>query len=89
MKYGYREVRRIYADDLRNLCIAKGWYTRGCTGDYEVLLYNMAEAKHNISTDDIVEIAQDIMEHSEETDQDFTSVCFDIAKIALTFFEEV
>ncbi|MCQ4866936.1 hypothetical protein [Blautia sp.] len=29
MKHGYREVRRISADSLRELCIAKRWYTRG------------------------------------------------------------
>ena len=47
----------------------------------------MAEGKENITTDDIVEIAQDITEHSD-TDQEITSICFDIARIAITFFEE-
>lgn len=87
MKHGYKEVRRISADSLRNLCTAKNWYTRGNTEEYSHLLYNMAERKDNITTDDIVEIAQDIMEHSD-TDQKFTSICFDIARIAVTFFEE-
>lgn len=88
MKYGYKEVRRISADSIRNLCITKNWYTRGNTEEYSYLLYEMAERKDNITTDDIVEIAQDIIEHSN-TDQEFTSICFDIARIAVTFFEEV
>lgn len=87
MKYGYREIRKIHADSLRNLCIAKNWHTRGNNEEYGHLLYDMAEGKENITTDDIVEIAQDITEHSD-TDQEITSICFDIARIAVTFFEE-
>lgn len=88
MKYGYREIRKIHADSLRNLCIEKNWYTSGNCTEYSHLLYEMASGKENITTDDIVEIVQDIIEHSE-TDQEFTSVCFDVARIAVTFFEEV
>lgn len=88
MKYRYKEIRKIHADSLRNLCIAKNWYTRGNTEEHSHLLYDMAERKDNITTDDIVEIAQDIIENSN-TDQEFTSICFDIARIAVTFFEEV
>lgn len=67
MKYGYREIRRISAGSLRNLCIANNWYTRGNNPGYDHLLYGMAGS----------------------TDQEFTSICFDIAKIAVTFFKEV
>ena len=55
---------------------------------YNHLLYDLADDKENITTEDIVEIAQDIMEHSN-TDQELTSICFDVARIANTFFEEV
>ena len=88
VKYRYREIRKIHANSLRNLCNAKNWYTRGNTEEYSNLLYDMTENKENITTDDIVEIAQDIIEHSN-TDQELTSICFDIARIAVTFFEEV
>lgn len=88
MKYGYKEVRRIFADDLRNLCIEKGWYTRGDGKAYAHLLIGKAQDKENITTDDIVEIAQDIIDHSD-TDQEITSIMFDVARIAVTFFEEV
>ena len=83
-----REIRRISLHDLRNLCIEKDWYTKGDNEDYNRLLINLADDKENITTDDIVEIAQDIMAHSE-TDQELTSICFDVARIAITFFEEV
>lgn len=88
MKSRYREVRRIYSEKLRNLCIKNRWYTRGDCKAYGHLLYNLAEEKENITTDDIVEIAQDILEHSD-TDQELTSICFEVARIAVTFFEEV
>ena len=87
MKYGYREIRKISVNDLRNLCIAKRWYTRGDNEEYNHLLNELAGNKENITTDDIVEIALDIMQHSN-TDQDLTSICFDVARIAVTFFEE-
>ena len=88
MKKRYTEVRIIFADDLRNLCITKGWYTRGADKEYSHMLHVLAAEGKNITTEDIVEIAEDIMEHSD-TDQELTSICFDIAKIAVTFFEEV
>lgn len=88
MKHGYKEVRKIREDDLRNLCIAKRWYTRGDNTAYNHLLNDLAGDKENITTDDIVEIALDIMEHSN-TDQELTSICFDVAGIAVAFFEEV
>lgn len=88
MKYGYREVRRISAESMRGLCISKGWYTRGTSEDYRHLLVDLVDNKENITTDDIVEIATDVIEHSN-TAQEFESVCFDIARIAITFFEEV
>lgn len=88
MKYGYREIRKIRGDDLRNLCIANCWYTRGDNAAYNHLLNDLAGDKENITTDDIVEIAMDILKHSN-TDQELTSICFDVARIAVTFFEEV
>lgn len=87
MKYGYREIRKIHADSLRNLCIAENWYTKGDNEAYKHLLLDLADRKRNITTDDIVEIAQDIMEHSD-TDREFTGICFEVARIAVTFFEE-
>ena len=81
-----REIRKLYWDDLRNLCIRKGWYTKGTSTEYETML-NMSE-KENIATEDIVAIAQDIMDHSDDDKMELTSYCFEIAKICNTFFEE-
>ena len=88
MKKEYKEIRQINADSLRRLCISKRWYAGGDNAAYNRLLYDLADDKENITTEDIVEIAQDIMEHSN-TDQELTSICFDVARIANTFFEEV
>lgn len=88
MKHEYREVRKIRVDDLRNLCIKNRWYTRGDNAAYNHLLNDLAGDKENITTDDIVEIAMDILKHSN-TDQELTSICFEVARIAVTFFEEV
>ena len=82
------EIRKIDAESLRKLCVARRWYTRGDNAAYNHLLNDLEEGKENITTDDIVEIALDIMEHSN-TEQELTSICFDVARIAVTFFEEV
>lgn len=84
----YKEIRKISAEGLRGLCISKNWYTRGTCKEYEHLLYGLAEEKQNITTDDIVEIAEDIMEHSS-TEHTLEGICFEVARIAITFFEEV
>lgn len=42
MEHVYREVRKIRIDDLRNLCIAKCWYTRGGNAAYNHLLNDLA-----------------------------------------------
>lgn len=80
-----KEVRKLYGDDLRRLCIKKGWYTLGYAEEYENLL-NMA-VKDNITTDDIVAMATDIKNHSE-TDYEVKSICFEIARICYSNFED-
>lgn len=86
-KYGYVEVRKLYADNLRSLCISKNWYTRGNVSEYENL-FSMCD-KENITTDDIVEIATDIMSHSYDPERPFTSYAFEVARICTTFIEEI
>lgn len=84
----YKEVRIITAESLRQLCMKNNWYTRGYCRDYEHLLYDLADSKKNVTTDDIVAMAVDIMEHSEPGEM-VSSICMEIASIACTFFEEV
>jgi hypothetical protein len=83
-----QEVRTLDADDLRQLCIKYKWYTKGNNEEYSNLLYNMA-SKENLSTNDIVAMAKDIMEHSSNIEHELTSICYEIAKRCIVYFEEV
>lgn len=99
MKYGYKEVRRLHSTDLRALCIREDWYTGGTNEEYARLM-EMTE-KENITTDDIVEIATDIIEHSDSavkaikesagltTGEIYTHFMFLIAEACHTFFTEI
>ena len=97
MKYGYREVRMLDSGDLRALCIKNDWYIGGTIAEYENLI-SMTE-KENITTDDIVEIATDIIEHSETAKAKFEEasggedfylhVMYLIAKACYTYFETI
>ena len=86
----YREIRKISANALRQLCIDHDWYTAGDNDEYGHLLYDLANDKENLTTADIIEIASNIMEHSDLNDDcTIESIAFDVAKIANVFFEEV
>ena len=97
MKYGYKEVRMLDSGDLRALCIKKDWYTGGTIAEYENLM-QMTE-RENITTDDIVEIATDIIEHSETAKAKFEKasggedfylhVMYLIAEACYTYFERI
>lgn len=81
-----KEKRMLCMYDLRNLCIEKNWYTHGDTEEYSKLL-NMAEAE-NVTTEIIVEMAENIKSHSDVGEYDLASICFEIAEICHTVFEE-
>lgn len=95
-KYGYKEVRQLSASDLRALCIEENWYTGGTNEEYYNLMTKTE--KENITTDDIVEIAGDIVEHSETARKQFEQstggedfylhVMYLIGRKCYTFFEE-
>lgn len=83
MKYKYQEVRRITREALHKLCISEQWYNRNDNLDYYHMLDELAGGKQNITTDDIVAIVLDIIEHSDNLDSDdFESVAFKVANIA-------
>ncbi len=86
----YKEIRKIRASALRQLCIDHDWYTAGDNDEYGHLLYDLAQNKENLSTADIMEIAADIMDHSElDNDRTIESVAFEVARIAFVFFVEI
>ena len=86
----YKEIRKIRASALRQLCIDRDWYTTGDNDEYGHLLYDLADNKENLSTADIIEIATDIMEHSDlSADYTVESIAFEVARIADVFFEEI
>lgn len=83
----YKEVRKISACALRQLCINNNWYTAGDNDEYEHLLFDLAANKENLSTADIIEIAADIMEHSNLSDDwALEDIAFEVARIATTHF---
>lgn len=82
----YKEIRTLTRTDLRTLCINHSWYTNGTSAEFEELL-SLAE-KENISTSDIAEIAENIMNHSNDEERPIENYCFEIARMCNTFFEE-
>ena len=82
----YIEKREIFADDIRRLCIKNNWYTCGSVQDYEKML-SMCD-NENMETDDIVRLARDIMEHSNDKDRDLENYCFEVANVSFTTFEK-
>lgn len=85
----YKELRRINPSSLRQLCIDHDWYTAGGNDEYGHLLYDLADEKENLTTADIIEIAADIMAHSDlDDDCTIESIAFEVARIANVFFEE-
>ena len=89
MKKQYKEIRQISASSLRALCIRQNWYTAGDNDEYSHLLYDLAGNKENLSTADIIEIAADIMAHSDiDDDCTIEDVAFAVARIACVSFVE-
>lgn len=88
MKYGYKVVRRLSSDALRALCIEKAWYTNGNNEEYSNMLAKTK--KEDITSDDIVEIATDICEHSSNIRfEDFNAVCDAILLKSYSFMVEL
>ena len=87
----FTEIRTIGASDIRKLCIKNDWYTRGTNDQYAHLLYDLGEWKENLTTEDIVEIAEDIIAHSKiEADgrteaEVIESVAFEIMRVCNNF----
>lgn len=88
MKYAYKETRMIDSQSVRKLCIDKGWYTSGTNEEYAHLLFDLVGRIDNVKIGDLVKIATDIKEHSD-TDYEITSIMYELAKVCVSFFEEI
>lgn len=93
----FKEKRTINAYDLRGFCIRHNLYTNGSCEEYDALLFKGKLAQkfakqQNITTNDIYNIAMDIVKHSDQNDADFfldiENTMFYIAKdICVTHFD--
>lgn len=82
-----KEARYITSSALRSLCIRQNWYTWGTNEEYSHL-FELAD-KDDLTTADLVEIARDIIAHSEPDENlAVPYVCFELADIAVNVFED-
>ena len=61
----YREFRKIDSEMVRSMCIRECYYTRGDVDAYTHLLVDLCDFKKEITMDDLEEITEDILEHSD------------------------
>lgn len=93
MKYGYREIRTISSEDIRNMCIKNDWYDNGTNEEYNNLLSYSKEPY--ITSDEIIEMATDIYSHTQKFvntpfNSDIVSAIGSIiAKYCISYFEEI
>lgn len=90
-----KETRKIMNDKVRSLCIRNNFYTCGDCEEYDNLLSNLCSGNKEITTSDLIEIADDILKHSSNlfySNDDIKSLVFDLANsccYTVFDFEEV
>ena len=77
-KYGYSETRTISYFDLRNLCIINNWFTHADCRQYDEFLTKAGNLK-NITTDDLVELATDVMEWNDTDGAECEDIMWELA----------
>lgn len=82
MKFKERRVMNRHA--LQTLCISHGWFTRGTNEDFDKLLAMTNE--NNITSEHLYEMAQMIMNHSDNIRNGVAGVMFCLGEICYTFF---
>jgi len=83
------ERRKLLYDDVRNLCIRANLYTAGTSSDYERLLKSVQNNQENhTSLEDLKKYAQNILEHSDNTNWDLREIIEALASMTYTFVEE-
>ena len=85
----YKEIRTLTAYSLRALCIRQNWYTRGDNAAYEHLLFDLADSKPHLTTQDIINIAEDIAAHSDLQDgYDVAGIAWEVNRASNVSFQE-
>lgn len=85
-----KESRRIDPLELRALCIERGWFNAGTNESYSRFLGSVRDEIIDVSM--IRSLAECIVENTTSEvigDRELTSIMFDIARIAISTFEEV
>lgn len=82
------EASVMHWDLVRSLCISKRLYTRGTVQQYrelELLIDGWEETQHNVTTEMLQVVAEDILEHSE-TEYGLESLMFEISRTCVHRF---
>lgn len=81
-KYAYTETRRIDTSKLRATCIKENWFDTGTNEEYAAL-FEMARNMDNMTSDELVELATVICEHTSRAsaldDEFFCNVLYILA----------
>ena len=83
------ETRKLVKEELEGMCKEFHLYTQGTTENFNNLL--SYSTKEHITTEDIVSIALDILEHSDMkvSDDALEAMCYSVSKRCLSFFKVV
>lgn len=92
MKHTYVIQKCIYPAHIKDLCIQKNLYTKGTNLEYEEMLQVLRDEdnkfRYDITDQDIIALAENIVEHSEingTEEEKITYVVFELFKLVNTF----
>lgn len=86
----FTETRTMSPSKLRSICIKNQWFTRGTNEEYSRLFDRLEDCcgcPENLTTEKLVEIAEDIWEHSDINDYTIETVLFELASACHTYFD--
>lgn len=84
----YEEMRLLNAENVRELCINKNWYTKGSQEEYVALLKKIEDIRdsdESITVNQLGEIAEDILKHSDTT-YTVEAIMWELNRVANTSF---
>lgn len=87
----YNETRRIWMEDVYQLCVKEGWYNKGNNEQYENFLQKAADMEYkHVTTDMLEELATDIFEHTSNgvwCEAEIQTYMYYLSKICFSVFE--